>query len=347
MGALRGIGAVLSVFAVLGIGAASAPRAAAADAVADFYAGKKIVVIVGSDAGGGYDAIARMMARHIGRHIPGNPTLVVQNMPGAASFTAANNLYNTAPKDGTALGAIQHTILTANVTHQAGARFDVEKFAWIGNLAKDVTLFISWHTARVKTAEQMLSQEILMGGAGQTSAAEVQMRMFNALIGTHIKVISGYPGQAQIQLAMQRGEVEGMGPWSWSNLQTHHDLLDDHKVNFLLQAGVLERTRILPDVPTPFEFIKSSEDRQVMQLYYLQEVAARPVLAPPGVPADRLAAIRAAFMALGQDEAFRADADKAHVPADPSSNVDIERVVRQINETPPNIVERLGKLVSG
>jgi tripartite-type tricarboxylate transporter receptor subunit TctC len=314
------------------------------DAVADFYATRKIVVIVGSDSGGGYDAIARLMARHIGRYIPGNPTLVVQNMPGAASFTAANYLYNAAPKDGTAIGEVQRTILTANITHQQGVRFDVEKFGWIGNLSTEMTVFLSWHTSPVKNAQDMQTREIIMGGAGPTSAGEVQMRMFNALIGTHIKIVSGYPGQNQVQLAMERGEVEGMGPWSWSNLQTHHDLLDGHKINLLLQTSVLERTKDLPDVPTPFEFVKNDDDRKVLELYYSQEAAARPILAPPNVPGDRLSALRSAFMAVGKDKGFLDDADKAHIPVDLTGHENIEKLVHTISNTPPSVVERFGKL---
>jgi tripartite-type tricarboxylate transporter receptor subunit TctC len=325
--------------------AALAP-AAYADAIADFYKGRTISVIVGSAPGGGYDAIARLMARHMGNHIPGHPALVVQNMPGAASFVAANNIYNVAPKDGTALGEVQRTILSANITHQKGVRFDVEKFSWIGNLATDMTVFLSWHTSPVKTAQDMLTHEIVMGGAGQTSAAEIQLRMFNALIGTHIKIVSGYAGQAQMQLALARGELEGMGPWSWSNLMMHSDLLKEHKVNLLLQTGVLERTKILPDVPTPFEFVKNDEDRQVMALYYSQEQAARPILAPPGVTAARLAALRAAFLALGHDPAFLADGAKLHIPVDPTSGAEIEQLVHRIATTPPRVVDRLGKLMS-
>jgi tripartite-type tricarboxylate transporter receptor subunit TctC len=268
-------------------------------------------------------------------------------MPGAASFTASNYIYNAAPKDGSVIGEVQRTILTANITHQDGARFDVDKFSWIGNLATEMTVFLSWHTAPVKTAQDMLSHQIVMGGAGQTSAGEVQMRMFNALLGTKIKIVSGYPGQNQVQLAMERGEVEGMGPWSWSNLEMHHDLLDAHKINLLLQTSVLERTAALPDVPTPFEFVRNDDDRKVLELYYSQEAAARPILAPPNVPADRLRALRDAFMALSKDAAFHSDADKAHIPVDPTSHVDIERLVHTISTTPPSVVERFGKLVSG
>jgi tripartite-type tricarboxylate transporter receptor subunit TctC len=325
---------------------AVAPVARAADAVADFYSTHKITVIVGSDSGGGYDAIARLMARHITRYIPGNPTLVVQNMPGAASFTASNYIYNAAPKDGTVIGEVQRTIMTANITHQQGVRFDVDKFSWIGNLSTEMTVFLSWHTSPVKTAQDMLKQQIIMGGAGPTSAGEVQMRMFNALLGTKIKIVSGYPGQNQVQLAMERGEVEGMGPWSWSNLQMRHELLDGHKINLLLQTSVLQRTADLPDVPTPFEFVKDgdAEARQVLELYYSQEAAARPILAPPDMPGDRLSALRSAFIAVGKDQGFLDDAEKAHIPVDVTGHEDIEKLVRTISNTPPNVVDRFSKL---
>lgn len=314
-----------------------------ADSVTDFYTGKKITVIVGSDVGGGHDAVARLMSRHMSRYIPGNPPLVVQNMPGAGSFVAANNIYNLAPKDGTAMGLMQRTILTANVTHQNGVHFDLEKFNWIGNLANDLTLFLAWHDAPVKTAQDMLSHELIMGGGGPTSASEVQARMLNALIGAKIKIVSGYPGQAQIQLAMERGEVQGMGAWSYSNLQLHDDWLRERKVLLLLQGG-LERFSKLPDVPTPFEFAKTEEAREVLALYYSQEAAGRPVLSPPGLPSDRLKALRDAFQKLGGDEEFRRDAEKGHIDIDMTSNEAIEKLVRTISSTPPDIVERFAKI---
>lgn len=318
-------------------------RSAAADPVADFYAGKKITLIVGSDAGGGYDANARLMSRHMSRFIPGNPMLVVQNMPGAGSFLAANNIYNLAAKDGTTMGLVQRTILSANVTHQNGAHFDVEKFNWIGNLANEISLFLAWHDAPVKTAQDMFTKEFIMGGGGPTSDSEVQARMLNALLGTKIKIVSGYPGQAQIQLAMERGEVQGMGGWGYSNLQMHISLLNEHKINLLMQ-GALERYHKLPDVPTPFEFAKTDEDRQVLALFYSQQTVARPVLSPPGLPGDRLTALRAAFLKMGEDEDFRKDAEKVHLDIDMSSNEAIEKVVHTISTTPPAIVEKFAKL---
>ena len=329
--------------AIVSAGSLGIGRTVAADPVADFYAGRTVTVIVGSAPGGGYDANARLVSRHMGRFIPGNPNVVVQNMPGAGSFVAANNVYNLAPKDGTIMGLVQRTILSANITHQSGAHFDVEKFNWIGNLADEISLFLAWHTAPVKTAQDMFTKEFIMCGGGPTSDSEVQARMLNALIGTKIKIVSGYPGQAQIQLAMERGEVQGMGGWGYTNLQMHINLLNEHKINLLMQ-GALERFSKLPDLPTPFEFAKTDEDRQVLALFYSQQTVARPVLSPPGLPADRLKALRAAFLKMGQDEAFRKDAEKAHLDVDITSNEAIEKVVKTISSTPPAIVEKFAKL---
>jgi tripartite-type tricarboxylate transporter receptor subunit TctC len=318
---------------------------AAADPVADFYSSHKMTVIVGSDVGGGYDTLARLMGRHLGKYIPGNPTLVVQNMPGAASFIAANNVYNVAPKDGTVIGLVQRTILSANVTKQSGVRFDVEKFSWIGNLDQETSFFLAWHDAPVKSAKDLFTTELVIGGGGPTSDSEVQARMLNALIGTKFKVVSGYPGQNQILLAMERGEVHGMGGWGWNNVQMHGDLLKDGKITLLLQCA-LERLPQLPDLPTPFDFVKSDEDRKALELFYLQQTVARPVLSPPSVPADRLAVLRSAFMTMANDEAFHQDAAKAKLEVSPSSYAEIEKVVHTISTTPPNVVERLAKVVT-
>jgi tripartite-type tricarboxylate transporter receptor subunit TctC len=329
------------VAAVLSVCAAPA----SADGVADFYSGRKMTVIVGSDVGGGYDTLARLMARHLGGHIPGGPTLVVQNMPGAASFVAANHVYNVAPKDGTTIGLVQRTILSANVTKQSGIRFDVQKFNWIGNLDSEVSFFLAWHTAPVKTARDLFATELVLGGGGPTSDSEVQARMLNALIGTKIRVISGYKGQNQIMLAMERGEVQGMGGWGWNNIQMHSDLLRDGKINLLLQCA-LERMPQMPDLPTPFDFVKSDVDRQALELFYLQQTVARPVLSPPGVPADRLAALRSAFMAMAKDDAFHKDAEKAHIEVAPSSFAEVDKVVHTISTTPPDVIDRLSKVVT-
>ena len=317
---------------------------ARAQSVADFYAGRKITVVVGSDAGGGYDTQARLMARHLGRFMPGSPSLVVQNMPGAGSINAANFLYALAPKDGTAIGLIQRTLLSANLTGQKGVRFEVAKFNWIGNLASEVPLFVSWHTSPIKTVRDLFAHEMVMGGGGPTSDSEVQARMLNALIGTKIKIVSGYAGQAEIQLAMERGEVEAIGGWSWSNLKARNPTyLSEHKVNILLQ-GALARAEDLPDVPTPFDFVKSDEARKVLELFYAQQKVARPIVAPPDVPAERLAALRHAFDRMTEDAAYRAEAAKLKLETSAGSYRSIEAVIAIIAATPPAIAAKYSAL---
>jgi tripartite-type tricarboxylate transporter receptor subunit TctC len=316
---------------------------AVADPIADFYAQRTITIIVGSDVGGGYDTQGHLMARHLGNYIPGHPAVVVQNMPGAGSMIAANYVYNLSPKDGTTIGLIQCTLLTANLANQKGVRFDVEKFNWIGNLAAEVPLFISWHTSPVKTIADLFQREMVMGGGGATSDSEVQARMLNALIGTKIKIVSGYTGQAQIQLAMERGEVEGMGGWDWSNLKSRNsNYLSDHKVNILLQ-GAAQRAVDLPNVPTPFDFVKNVNDRKILELFYAQQAVTRPIAAPPDIPADRLAALRKAFIDMVGSREFQADARNLRLEASATSYESIENVLRLIASIPPDTAERFAE----
>ena len=315
-----------------------------ADPIADFYSTKKITVVVGSDAGGGYDTQAHLMARHLGDFLPGHPTLVVQNMPGAGSINAANFLFNSAPKDGTVIGLIQRTLLSANLTNQKGVRFDVQAFNWIGNLATETPIFVSWHTSPIKTMQDLLQHEMVLGGGGPTSDSEVQARMLNALLGTRIKIVSGYPGQAQIQLAMERGEVEAVGAWGWSNLKSRNPTyLTEHKVNILIQ-GALERASDLPDVPTPFDFVNNADDRKILEVFYAQQNVARPVVAPPDLPSDRLSALRQAFNDMAKDQAFLDDAKKLKLDVDPTSHESIEKVIKIIAATPKSIADRFATL---
>jgi tripartite-type tricarboxylate transporter receptor subunit TctC len=334
----------LRLWAACAAVALSSSSTAFADPVADFYAGRTIIVVVGSEAGGGYDTQAHLMARHLGDFIPGHPSIVVQNMPGAGSINAANYLYNVAPKDGTTIGLIQRTLMSANLTNQKGVRFDVQKFNWIGNLATEVPLFVSWHTSPIKTVEDLFKHEMVMGGGGPTSDSEVQARMLNALIGTKIKIVSGYTGEAQIQLAMERGEVEAMGAWGWSNLKSRApEYLTDRKVNILIQ-GALQRAADLPDVPTPFDFVNNDDDRKVLELFYAQQMVARPIVAPPDLPADRLAALRKAFADMAESGAFRDDSKKMKLDASATPYESIEKVISIIGATPPAIAARFAAI---
>ena len=328
------------VAAVLTAGTLAVASTAAADPVADFYNGKKITLIVGSDAGGGYDANARLMSRHMSRFIPGNPMLVVQNMPGAGSFLAANNVYNLAPKDGTTMGLVQRTILSANVTHQNGAHFDVAKFSWIGNLANEISLFLAWHDAPVKTAQDMFTKEFIMGGGGPTSDSEVQARMLNALLGTKIKIVSGYPGQAQIQLAMERGEVQGMVGLDWDGVKSSKgDWVRDKKIRMLMQIAQT-RAPDLPDVPTVLDFARTPADRQVLELFLGRQKYARPFAAPPGLPDAVVAALRDGFAKVAQDVDFIREATAAHSPINYVPGEEVDALAQRIYASPPELIQR-------
>jgi tripartite-type tricarboxylate transporter receptor subunit TctC len=318
---------------------------ARADAVADFYAGKTMIIIVGADTGGGYDAQARLMSRHIGRFIPGKPNVIVQNMPGAGSLIAANNLYNTAPKDGTVIGLLQRGVLSSKFTNPGGVRFDLAKFNWIGNLSAETAVVVAWHTTPFKSIEDVLNQEMLVAGTGPTIDTETTPRLLNALTGTKFKVISGYSGTADGVLAMERGEVHGLGDWSWSNVKTRRpDYLRDKKIRVLLQVAT-EKLPDLPDVPLAMDFVKNEADKKIMELFLAQKSAARPVVAPPQVPADRLTAIRQAFDKMIVDPEFLKDAAAQKLELDPAPASDIEKVIRLFATTPEDIGQKLREAI--
>lgn len=312
-----------------------------ADAVSDFYAGKTMTVIVGADSGGGYDAQARLMARHIGRFIPGAPTAIVQNMPGAGSLLAANNLYNISPKDGTFIGLMQRGVLSAKFTNPQGVRFDLAKFNWVGNLSSETAVVVAWGTTPFQSIDDVMKQEMVVGGTGPNIDTETTPRMLNALLGTKFKIISGYPGTTDVVLAMERGEVQGLGDWSWSNVKTRRpDFLRDKKIRVLLQVAT-ERLPDLPDVPLAMDYVKSPDDRKVMELFLAQKSAARPVVAPPNVPADRMAAIRTAFEKMIGDAEFQKDASSSKLEIDPTPAAAIEKVIALFNATSEETGKRL------
>ena len=248
-----------------------------------FYAGKQITLIAGSGVGGGYDLLARLAARHLGRLIPGHPTIVVQNMPAAGSLVATNQIYNSAPKDGTVIALIQRGMLLAKLSNPSGVRFELEKLNWLGNLNSETGLVLAWHTAPHRRAQDLFERELIVGG--QTGVdPEITPRLYNSLIGTKFKIVTGYNGTAEIALAIERGEVQGIGDWSWASLKKQRpDWLRDKKVTLLIQ-GALQRDPDLPDLPSALDFVKSDADRKVMELFFTQKTIARPVIAPPGVP---------------------------------------------------------------
>jgi tripartite-type tricarboxylate transporter receptor subunit TctC len=308
---------------------------------ADFYAGKQMILIIGADTGGGYDAQGRLMARHIGQFIPGHPNIIVQNMPAAGSLVAANTLYAISPKDGTTFGFVQRGVLTAKITNPSGVHYEVDKFNWIGNLSTESAVTVAWHTSAVKTTGDLFKKEFIVGGSGPNIDTETTPRILNALIGTKFKIVSGYKGTTDIVLAMERGEVDGLADWSWSNVKTRKaDYLKEGKIVLLMQSA-LQKEPDLPNVPLALDYAKTESDRKVMELFFSQKTAARPVLAPPGVPAERVAILRAAFMKMAQDPQFRKDADKSKLEIDPTSGESVEAIVKLIASAPPDVLKRL------
>jgi hypothetical protein len=306
----------------------------------DFYAGKQINFIVGAGIGAGYDLQARVVARHLGRHIPGNPAIIVQNMP--ARLGAANQLFNAAPKDGTTLALLQRGILLARLIYPAGVRFEIDKFNWLGSLNSEVSVTLAWHTAPHKTAKDLFDKELIVGGITSVDP-ETTPKLYNALLGTKFKVVTGYNSTAQIALAMEREEVQGIGDWSWSSLKAvRPQWLAEKKVSVLLQ-GALNNHPEIGGVPNALDFIRSDADRKVLALHFTQKTAARPLLAPPGVPAERVALLRKALADLAKDAEFLAEMDKAKLEFGFVPGEEIDKVVAQIAATPPDLAERYAK----
>lgn len=309
------------------------------------FAGKTVTVVVGSDVGGGYDAQARLIARHIGRFMPGNPNVVVQNMPGAGSLLATNFLYNVAAKDGTFFGNVQRGMLTAELTGMNGVRFDIKKFNWLGNLASEAGVVVAWYTSPFKNVDDLFKNEMIVGGTGATVDPETTPRMLNALIGTKFKIVSGYKGTADVNLAMEREEVQGLGDWSWSNVKSRKaEYLKDGKIRVLLQVA-LKKLPDLPNVPSALDYVKNDLDRKAMELFLAQKQVARPVVAPPDIPADRLAALHKAFDDMIKDAQFREDGDKAKLELDPTSSDEVKKIVALVAATPPEVAKRLADAI--
>ncbi len=326
------------------VGSLQAASAGAQSAV-DFYPGKQIILMVGSSPGGGYDAIARVVARHLGQHVPGNPSIIVQNTPGGGSITMSNRIYRTEPQDGTVLGLVQRGVLLAQLLKQSNVQFDVTKFNWIGSVSPDTSLVVAWNTAPVKTVQDLLVKELIVGGTGATSDLESSARLLNATIGAKFKIVSGYPGQADVLLAMERGEIQGSADWSWSEIKTRHlDYVKDGKINLILQ-NALRKTPDLPNVPLAMDFIKDKTDRKAAELYFGLKQIARPILAGPGVPADRLETLRKAFMALKDDAEYEADAKRIGLD-DPTPAGEIDSFVKAAAAASPEVVRRLTEILN-
>src|SRR6516165_4077253 len=327
--------------AILALGAA-----AQAQSPADFYKGKNVDLTIGYSAGGGYDVYARLLARHMGRFIPGNPAIVPKNMPGAGSLVLANWLYNVAPKDGTAFGTIGRGTAFDPLLGSTKAQFDASKFNWIGSMNDEVSVCVAWHTTGITRLEQVMQKELTVGGTGPAADTDQFPKVLNATIGTKFRIVTGYPGGNEIDLAMERGEVMGRCGWSWSSvIATHKHWFDERKINVLVQLS-LNKHDDLPNVPLVMDFARTDEERQIFKLVFARQPMGRPFLAPPGIPADRTAALRKAFMDTMKDPGFLAEAEKMKLEINPVSGDAVQKIMQEVYQTPKAIAAAVADMVN-
>jgi tripartite-type tricarboxylate transporter receptor subunit TctC len=318
--------------------------AAPAAAQTPNLAGKNVTMLIGFGPGGGYDLWGRVVARHIGKHLPGNPTVVPQNMPGGGSFTAANNIYTIAPKDGTVLGIIARDAPLGPLTGAAGARFDPLKITWVGTPTTETNVCISTEKAKVKTFQDVTENELIIGNTGVGTGTYSYPKALNGLLGTKFKLISGFPSSSDVFLAMERGEVDGICESLDSVVGKRPDWISGRKVNVLFQGGV-EANSELKDAPFIVDLARTPEQKQSIEFLYAGQGIGRPFVAPPDLPADRLKMLRDAFRDTMKDPDFVADVKKQKLDLEPEDGEHLEALIKKIYATPKPIVDKVGELI--
>ena len=303
------------------------------------YEGKTITIITSTGAGGVYDLTARVIARHMGRHIPGGPTLIVQNMPGGGNVLATNYMYNIAPRDGLTIASIHNAMPLHQVLDGRGVRFDAGKFGWLGSTGPENEVILVWHTAGINTIKQAMEKEIVLGATGAGSGLSIIPTAMNNVLGTRFKLVIGYKTSEDINLALERGEVQARAFGINSIVSQHADWLKQGKVAFLAQAGV-KRDKDLPEVPLLTELALNPEQRQVLKLISAPAGLGHPYLAPPGTPPERLALLRKAFAATLNDKAFLAEVEKLQIAIDPMSADEVGAIVAETINASPDVVAK-------
>jgi len=329
--------AIITAFALL-----AASGTARAQSVEEFYKGKTVNLLIGFSVGGGYDLYARHLARYMGKHIPGKPTIVPQNMAGAGSLRAASFLYSAAPKDGTAIGTFARTT-GINPLLESGANFDGTKFGWLGSVTNDTSACVVWHTSAVKNWKDFLEKPVTLGGQGPSSEPDIFANLYKNVFGAKVKLVAGYPGTNEITLAMERGEVEGLCGLSWSTIKTRHaQWLKDKKINIIVQAAFKKEPE-MTDVPLIVDLTKDQEKLQILKIFLAAQEMARPFAAPPGIPEDRKAALIAAFDATVKDPEFLAEAKKLDLDVNSVSGSAIDKLLAELYATPKDILAKAGQ----
>lgn len=334
MKTLRLMGGIAATASMLAL---TAP--ALGQSVEQFYKGKQIRLVVGSGAGGGGDVFARIFAKYLPKHLPGSPAIVVQNVPGAGGVVATAQLYNTQPRDGTAIAAVMRTIPMMPLLVEKDVNFDSRKLNWLGSLNKESNVIVVWHTSPVQTFDDVFKRETIVGTTGGSSDSNVYALLLNQTLGTKFKIVGGYPGGPDIDLAMERGEVEGRVSITWTSLKSNRsEWLRDKKVRVIAQMA-LRHNPELPGVPSVLDLVKDPKDRQVYEFLFARQEAGRPFVAPPDVPADRLAALRKALADVANDKAFIGEVEHGGGSIELLTGEETQALVEKYYATSPEVLK--------
>lgn len=321
--------------------------AAMAQPAEDFYKGKQITILVGFTTGNGADSYARLISRWLSKYIPGNPTVVVQNMPGSGSLTMTNYLYNVAPKDGLTFGIFNRNVPLEPLMGNAAAKFDPSKFNWLGSTNTEPSLCVSWNESGILTLDDMKQRNFTVAATGINANSGLVPTILNRVLGTKIKIVMGYPGGNEMNLAMERREVDGRCGWSRSSLMASKpDWVANKKVSLLVQAG-LQKSPLMQEVPLAMDGVKNEKDRQLLKLAVAWDEMAWPFALPPQVPAERVATMRAAFAAVLKDPELQVQAQKEGLDLALVEPQKIEQILADIYATPADVVETMKEIMKG
>jgi hypothetical protein len=328
--------ALAALFAFSGVGSA--------DSVGDFYKSRSVSLVIGYSVGGGYDAYARLLARYIGKHIAGEPSIIPQQMTGAGSLRAANYIFSVAPKDGSVIGTFSRSVGIAPLLGQAD--FDSRKFTWLGSVTDDDTTCVTWNSSPIKTWDDFVSKPFKLGGLGADSDPDIWALLYKNLFGAKVQLVTGYPGTNDVVLAMERGEVDGLCGLSWSTIRNRHaEWLTSHSVNIIVQAALKKEPEIA-SVPLATDLATKPEQRQIIRLLLASQAMARPFVAPPEIPEDRKTALIAAFDATMTDRDFLGEAQKLSFEVHPVSAATIDALLAEVYTTPKDVLGRATKAIS-
>ncbi len=337
----RGLATALAfAMALLPAAATLSPQAAQAEDPAAFFSGKSIDLDIGYSVGGGYDLYGRLLARHLGKHIPGNPVIVPKNMEGAGSLRLANYLYSAAPRDGTVIGTVARGIAFDPLLNEGGAQYDATKFSWLGSANNEVAVCVALKSSGITSFNDVFEKPLTIGANGVADDTYQFPAVVNAVLGTKFKIVTGYPGGNDVSLALERGEVQGRCGWSWSSVMTTRpDWVKTGKIVILVQMSLAKHPD-LQNVPLIMDFAKTDEQRQIFKLVFSRQIMGRPFLAPPGLPPERLVALRRAFDETMRDKDFLADAAQNRFEINPVSGEQIQAMIKEGYATPPEVVKK-------